>query len=308
MNKFENKLCPLCRSRFNDKADVVVCPVCGTPHHRTCYNINGTCALEELHAEGWSWNGKLPDEVDETEQQNVDATVTAALDPQPDAHHAEYPSGTPNSAGSARTTYEHEQKMFEDGLDDDDPIRELFGNFGNKEIGEDGVSMHELVAYSATSVYHYGRAFNMFRGTSDGKKHIASFNFSSGVFAPVFQFYRRMNFFGIVTLLLFLLPSIIVALTPEATLQSNGTAILHGLEFASLALKILLCVFGDYIYYRHCVKSIVRFRKSYDGDTKSDEYFMSLYEIGKPTFVGGAIGSLALAFAQVCVLVFSGTV
>lgn len=305
MNRFENKLCPLCRSRFNDKADVVVCPICGTPHHRACYNINGACALEELHAKGWTWNGKLPDEEDETEQPQTDAAVTASLDAAPDAHHAEYPSGTPNSSN---TPYERERKMFEDQFGDDDPFKEMFGSFANKEIGEDGVSMHELVTYSATSVYHYGRAFSMFRGTADGKKHIASFNFSSGIFAPVFQFYRRMNFFGIITLVLVLLPSIVVALTPEATLQSGGTALLYVLEFASLAVKMLLCIFGDYIYYRHCVKSILRFRKSYDGDTKSDEYFVSLYESGKPTFVGGAIGCLALTFAQVCVLVFSGTI
>ncbi len=310
MNRFENKFCPVCRSRFNDKADIVVCPICGTPHHRTCYNINGACALEALHASGWSWNGKLPDEIDETTgQQTVDATVTASLDTQSDSHHAEYPSGTPNSSESSKLPYERERKMFEEQFGEDDPFKEVFVNFGNNEIGEDGVSMHELVAYSATSVYHYGRAFNLFRGTSDGKKHVASFNFSSGLFAPVFQFYRRMNFFGVITLLLILLPSVIIALTPEATLMSNSMALVYNiLEFVSLAFKILLCVFGDYIYYRHCVKNIVRFRKSYDGDTKSEDYFVSLYESGKPTYIGGAIGCLAFTFAYICVFTFSGAV
>ncbi len=303
MSRFENKLCPVCRSRFTDKAEVVVCPVCGTPHHRACYNINGKCALEELHDKGWSWNGKLPDEVGETET----AFAGENIGEQFDAHHAEYPGGTPNNGGRPRTLYEQEQKMFEDSFDDD-PLRELFGNFGSKEIGEDGVSMHELVAYSATSVYHYGKAFNLFRGISDGKKHIASFNFSSGIFAPVFQFYRRMNVFGVVTLILLLLPSVLYAVLPEQTIQENGMDIMYLLEFAALVFKGLLCVFGDYIYYRHCVKSIVRFRKSYDGDTKSDEYFMSLYENGKPTFAGGAIGCLALAFAQACILAFAGTI
>lgn len=307
MNRFENKLCPLCRSRFNDKADVVVCPVCGTPHHRACYEINGECALEELHAKGWSWNGKLPDEPDEVkepEQHSLDAAVTAEVDP----HHAEYPSGTPQSSESSQIPYEREQKLFEEQFGEDDLIREIFVNFGNKEIGEDGVSMHELVAYSATSVYHYGRAFNLFRGTADGKKHIVSFNFSSGLFAPVFQFYRRMNFFGIITLLLIIAPSLAVGFTLDTTVLYENTPIMYIYEFANLAIKVLLCIFGDYIYYRHCVKRIVRFRKSYDGDTKSDEYFISLYESGKPTFVGGAIGCLAYIFAYVCVITYIGTV
>lgn len=302
MSRFENKLCPVCRSRFNDKADVVVCPVCGTPHHRTCYNINGACALEELHDKGWNWEGKLPDEVNETKPQLVGADVGAQFD----EHHAEYPGGTPRVTSD--TAFERERRMFEERFGDDDPFGEIFENFSDKEIGEDGVSMHELITYASTSIYHYGSAFRRFRGSADGKKRFTSFNFSSGIFAPVFQFYRRMNFIGVITLILVLVPSVIYVMLPEQVIQDNGMRILYLLEFAALIFKVLLCVFGDYIYYRHCIRSIVRFRKNYDGDTKSDEYFMSLFESGRPTFAGGALGCLALAFAQACIMAFAGTI
>lgn len=299
MTRFENKLCPVCRSRFNDRADIVVCPICGTPHHRACYSINNKCALENLHETGWNWDGKLPDEEPEPPKQEPDATITAAVDPQPDSHHAEYPSGIP---------YEEEQRMFEDEFGSENPFQELFQSLNDKEIGEDGVSMHELVAYSATSVYHYGKAFNIFREKTNGKKRKVSFNFCSGFFAPLFQFYRRMNVFGIITLLLLIVPSLIIALLPQQTLQSNYMAIMTVFQIVRIGLMILLCVFGDYIYYRHCVKSIVKFRSQYDGDTRSDDYYMSLYENGKPTFAGCAIGCLAMIFGQVCVLALAGVI
>ena len=297
MTRFENKLCPVCRKRFNDKSEIVVCPICGTPHHRACYFATNKCALENLHETGWNWDGRLPDEEPEQPKQEADAVVTNSVDAQPDEHHAEYPSGVP---------YEKEQQMFEEQLGDDNPFKELFQTMNNKEIGEDGVSMHELVAYSATSVYHYGKAFDIFRRKVNGKNRKVSFNFCSGLFAPVFQFYRRMNVFGVITILLMILPTIIIAATMSLeTIQANLSSILTTLNLVRTVFLIFLCLFGDYFYYRHCVKSIVKFRSNYDGDTRSDEYYMSLYENGKPTFAGGLIGFLAMAFAQVCVMAFA---
>lgn len=300
MTRFENKLCPVCRSRFNDKADIVVCPVCGTPHHRACYSINNKCALEGMHEKGWNWNGLLPDEEEEravSERRELDAAAAAAIDPEPsDPHHAEYPGGVP---------YQQEQRMFEEKLGPDNPFAELFKTMNDKEIGADGVSMHELVAYSATSVYHYGKAFNMFRGKVDGKKHKVFFNFCSGLFAPAFQFYRRMNFFGIATLLVTLIPSLVAVLIPQDTPEATLYQISYALDLLRLLLMILLCMFSDYLYYRHCVRRIVKIRSSYDGDTKSDDYFMALYEQGRPTFAGGLVGCLGLAFGYACLLALS---
>lgn len=47
--------CPVCNTKFGDSDDVVVCPVCGTPHHRECWHRNGRCINEEKHIEGFIW-------------------------------------------------------------------------------------------------------------------------------------------------------------------------------------------------------------------------------------------------------------
>ena len=41
--------CPVCNSNFTENDDVVVCPDCGTPHHRECYKKIGKCFNENMH-------------------------------------------------------------------------------------------------------------------------------------------------------------------------------------------------------------------------------------------------------------------
>lgn len=52
---YNNIDCPVCGIKFNENDDVVVCPVCGTPHHRECWHKNGRCINEEKHIEGFIW-------------------------------------------------------------------------------------------------------------------------------------------------------------------------------------------------------------------------------------------------------------
>ena len=47
--KYSNYKCPVCNNQFNEEDDVVVCPECGTPHHRECYIENGKCVNADKH-------------------------------------------------------------------------------------------------------------------------------------------------------------------------------------------------------------------------------------------------------------------
>ncbi len=46
---FKKFHCPVCNKNFTENDDVVVCPECGTPHHRECYKITGKCFNENSH-------------------------------------------------------------------------------------------------------------------------------------------------------------------------------------------------------------------------------------------------------------------
>lgn len=64
----ENEKCPVCDRFFTADDDIVICPKCGTPHHRSCYNELGHCANKEKHGSGFEYK---PAEIKETEQENV---------------------------------------------------------------------------------------------------------------------------------------------------------------------------------------------------------------------------------------------
>lgn len=64
---YKNVKCPGCGEAFTDGDDIVVCPDCGTPQHRHCYENNGGCVNQHLHESGFIFkNPNFPGE-EETE-------------------------------------------------------------------------------------------------------------------------------------------------------------------------------------------------------------------------------------------------
>ena len=55
MLDFQNLDCPVCHRRFTGQDDIVVCPICGAPHHRECWKRKGHCAYEKKHGTAEQW-------------------------------------------------------------------------------------------------------------------------------------------------------------------------------------------------------------------------------------------------------------
>lgn len=55
MNEYLGCECSVCRKPFAAGDDIVVCPECGTPYHRACYEAAGGCVHEAQHAAGYAW-------------------------------------------------------------------------------------------------------------------------------------------------------------------------------------------------------------------------------------------------------------
>lgn len=70
--KYNGNICNGCGLPFTDEDDVVVCPECGTPQHRECYEKDNKCVCAHLHGEDYAWQGvvhkeaPLPEEKRET--------------------------------------------------------------------------------------------------------------------------------------------------------------------------------------------------------------------------------------------------
>lgn len=65
----ENEKCPVCDRFFTADDDIVICPRCGTPHHRSCYNELGHCANNDKHGSDFEYK---PAETKEVEQEKTD--------------------------------------------------------------------------------------------------------------------------------------------------------------------------------------------------------------------------------------------
>ena len=59
MQNYINEKCPVCGKEFRQEDDIVVCPDCGTPHHRECYKQLGHCAHAEKHG-SFEWKESIP--------------------------------------------------------------------------------------------------------------------------------------------------------------------------------------------------------------------------------------------------------
>lgn len=54
--KYEKQNCVHCGREFAKNDDIVVCPVCGTPHHRECWAAGNGCGNSFRHEEGYVYH------------------------------------------------------------------------------------------------------------------------------------------------------------------------------------------------------------------------------------------------------------
>lgn len=74
--EFTEYKCPVCGEQFKKGDDVVVCPECGTPHHRECYEKEGHCHFADRHGDDFSFEKEQAEEADkQTEQNDENGTV-----------------------------------------------------------------------------------------------------------------------------------------------------------------------------------------------------------------------------------------
>lgn len=297
MSRFDNKLCPICRKPLTDKSDVVVCPECGTPHHRACYLAAGHCGVEQYHAQGFEWKGWLPGEEPAApekpsdEPQQSDSAFS-------EEHRAEYTAGQPGDGSMGG--------MDGQPMDIEEFLQQIQRQTMDDTRGADGVSSRELSTFVGRSVMHYSQAFAAFRAPvlPGQKKRRVFFNAAAGLFAPIHQFYRRMDLVGIAVLLLdfiYYIPAILnVVGVGSADILGNIQLMASG---ASFVVMILMCMFGDYIYYRFAVKRIHQIRLKFD-DGRADGYYEALAAKGTPSWLRAIVAMLAVYLAQALLVLY----
>lgn len=262
MQNFFGSSCPYCGKEFTPDDDIVVCPECGTPHHRSCYNEHSSCANEEKHSEDFEWknSNSAAAKPGFSENQNSKTVLCAYCKTEnPENSHYCLNCGSPLSSGKNRGFSSAEEFQ-----------RERTRAFTERFSSFEGVSAKEAALYVRNNVGYFLPRFAAF---SKGAKFDT--NFSAFIFSYFYLFYRKMYSLGAVVFIITSLLSIPTFLLDFQMLQEqyielgmlsqmiwevpHQEALAIYSVIASVLIwiiRIALMLFCNRIYYRKTIDNI----------------------------------------------------
>lgn len=315
MQSFLGTPCPYCGKNFTVEDDIVVCPECGTPHHRDCYKEHSSCANEEMHSENYEWKSAVVPPVHQHEQhQNTGRVLCSYCGKEnPASSHYCNSCGAPlgvNREPRSTTPSEEFQRERE----------RIISESLNGDLN--GISAKEAAVYVRTNVGYFLPRFKAF---TKGAKFDT--NFSAFFFSHFYLFYRKMYGLGAAVFAATAILQIPTFLLDLVTLQEQYVQmglisqiiweIPHQKELAiySLianvliwAIRILLMVFFNRLYFSKVVNTIKGSRENLSN--QSEEKISAFFrKKGGTSMVGPIIIcclTFGVSFALAAMIVGSG--
>ncbi len=181
--RYENEKCLVCGETFKTDDDVVVCPVCATPHHRSCYNELSKCVNEDKHNDGFVWQKTSESQpvVEEKHEEPEDYSVC------PECGTKNKKNALVCSNCASVMNPEIRQQFFPQNVN---PIY-VDGKAVDKDefIDEENtVSVKEAASFIQKNKESYIKVFL----DSKREKKRPKFNFSAFIFGPYWFFFRKM--------------------------------------------------------------------------------------------------------------------
>lgn len=337
MTGYENKKCYCCGEMFKADDDIAVCPECGTPIHRACWN--GHCPNEQRHAEGFDWDNEqkeneLKEYAEAVHRCEICGFKIVASEEKlfcPDCgspmhkrcydrighcpHQHEHVTGY--DYYGARETSRPIQPPVGTVMSFDDLMEKLQENpMRNEESGEEitcfGVKQKELLHFLGMRSLSTPQVFSKFMNMARSGKKV-SLNFFAGLFMPFYQFYRKMTgpailmtiAYFIMNLPQLLMYGMFISNGYDAVIPAQLESIYSVMTYIGLAVEILLILFNDYIYMRWSVGKILSLRERY-RDASEIEYMEALERAGKPRMAFAFISLAAIGLLAYLVMTLLG--
>lgn len=262
MANYTDHECIICKEKFKDSDDIVVCPECGTPYHRDCYLKEGKCINTALHEENKSYSEKKAEEpikcpVCRAENPSgafiCERCGSSLLDDIKDENEAnqsfEQNMGT-NSGGFTGFGFDPSDKYC--GLDPN-------------EMLADNINVEEAAEFVGTNVPYYLMLFKRMKDT--GKK--LTFNVVCVLFPQFYFAHRKMMPEALAVIFLSSILSIPAMLSAFAVMEMPMRFITTEMietplflfltkaaNYGALLINVLTCFFGNWLYMRHMKKKI----------------------------------------------------
>ena len=259
MFNFKGCNCVACHQPLKPEDDIVVCPDCGAPYHRACYEKLGRCQFEAQHGPDFEWQPS-PEERPAPEPEPQGTPHDQAPGAETDTYCRV--CGQKNAPGAAicencgAPLGRGRQSFTGPYLDPNDKL--------------DGISLADWAAYMGPSAPVYLLRFKQMALT--GRK--VSFSLSALLFGPLYFFYRKMWKPAIASGLLFLLcnlPSVLILLAVSENPLFAGlsvgtlTTLTYVASFVDAVARIGFAMAANHLYRRDAGPKIARVAAQYAG-------------------------------------------
>lgn len=289
MFNINGQVCDVCGKPFDKDSDIVVCPDCGTPHHRQCWHQLGHCINEDKHGTGFEWKPV------------VSATEAADGVKCPDCGSV-MPQGTQfcencgralSAPGSTQTfnvpggrmevhqvpsPYRMSAEEYKARVD-----RELAGDI-------DGVPYRDMAVYMGPNAQYYIYKFK--KMSADPKYR--PFNWTAFMFPPIWLLFRKLWKHSILAALInFVLniPTFIMVAAETGMLSSSSPLLFPGIETVASITSVLVFAVGIVwgflaipLYKKDTVRRLKQLKNDAMGDMNT--YYRSVMENAGPSKIG----------------------
>ena len=220
---FSEKQCPVCSKKFQKDDDIVVCPKCGAPYHRECYDKNGRCIFPDLHKSGKSWR-EVYDNTPQTDVQKDDKPFIVCpqcgeknnKDSFICSNCGSILSEKNKTPGDSKSAYDQLKEFMNRDPDDEDTdnFYDDFNNSGNRNpfiffidpmggVSKDedfnGVKGSELAKFVRANTPYYMPIFKKIKYENRSRFNFAAFFLTGG-----WYLYRKQYFTGAIISILYL--------------------------------------------------------------------------------------------------------
>ncbi len=182
---YENNECPVCGKFFEQGEDVVVCPECGTPHHRECYQSHGRCANKKLHGTEFVFKRTAA-------KNTADAKKDASLE--------DFFANADAMSSNSRE-YKTENNIYSEKSESLKANHSVAaGNTCDSEI--DGVKISDITTVVGVNNLKFLKKFS--------KSRKIGWNWSAFFFGPYYYLYRKMYLESLIFISLPMLVSFVI--------------------------------------------------------------------------------------------------
>lgn len=273
----ENKQCQICKGYLFEDDDVVICPVCGAPHHRDCWQSVGHCGVEGDHGTENQYNKVKARETEQKSKDSDSGEIKTCTFCGRESHSnggvfCPY-CGQAYSNGHSNPNQHRGPNVFMGGMPNSDFV---YGGL-DKEAKIEDVKVEHIAKFVGANSTRY-----LSRFAALSKKKKGSWNWAAFISPAAWCFSRKMYLYGVIFFIVTLAVGICsfpFLVEYDQLVEESDTAVRSMYAMISenydkfslipmlmmtiggmveLVMMLLVGRYGDWLYRSHTLESVKR--------------------------------------------------